>query len=747
MKINLKKQLFKSHEILFFQCNLPNFPLEKVKQEDFPISYTFEDLKGKEISVTINKNYKLRVDGKGTSYPLHKLYEWIYGIDKKDGKEKAFEYESSAYGPLTIPPDLLPSDTSSLPAEHRPLSFDYSYSRVSAEWKPFLNVVRYHRLSPTGHSVAYKDYHPHNDRIRWDVQGVSRIHPAVFNSTVSQVVVTDNPIIEDYLNHHGIPALTLPSEEELSYYNYGKILTGKTVYLCTSFYGLNYSFSIYPFATTLLSQGVNLQIVDRKKAFGQQRLPEWHQSHKKAPFWDILEKHSHPLQPSDVPSRNYYDELVEESYSKQFHPAQDFTNNSLNYSLKNGGVVFSKPLRVISNNKIELYEGIVPYANTADPESELTQFRLEKIQQQDYFDPSETYSKLRSFLKRYIYFKHESYFDILTSWILLTYVFRIFRAFPYVHLSGVRGTGKSTVLEIVSKLAFNGFFQTKATISTSVEMSHSHASTLCIDEFEDYAGKRKSHDELSKFLNSGYNYTGSFTKRVGKNSTTLFTYSPKIFGGTGEIGLDTLKSRTIPINTFKKPDHIWKEQFLEFDYQTIAEINAFKTSLYALGLHHASSLYSLSLQDFSHHVLPISKNKLNNRQLELARPLLTLAAFLGHQHITESLLKGLDKCWYPSKSYKSERDEKLYQLLYNYFDQTDELEPKEEQKGYRIYDAKALFSHPSIRKFVESQDNLGKQKFNILISDLFDIQRTEDIYIPDLQKNPSCYLVPASFFE
>lgn len=745
MKINLRAQRYKQHEILVFQYNLPNFPLEKISQEDFPISYKLKDIHGEEISVTIDKDYKLKVDGKNKSYPLHKLYEWVYGIDKKAGKEKAFEYEASAYGPLTIAPDLLPADTSTLPAEHQPFSFDYTYDSIRAEWKPFLNVVRYHRLSPTGHSIAYKDYHPQKDRIRWDVQGVFRIHPTIFDSSTSHIVVTDTPIIEDYLNHHEIPALTLPSEQELSYYDYGKILAGKTVYFCTSLYGLNYSFSIYPFATTLLSQGIKLHIVDCKKAFGQQSLPDWHHNHKKSSFWDILEKHSRPVYPSDVPSRNYYDKLVEESSSKQFHPAQDFTNNSLNYSLKNGDIVFSKPLRVIRKEEIELYEGIVPHANTADPQSELSQFRLEKIQQHDYFAPSETYSKLRSFLKRYIYFKQESYFDLLTSWILLTYVFRVFRAFPYVHLSGVRGTGKSTVLEIVSKLSFNGFFQTRATISTSVEMAHSHASTLCIDEFEDYSGRRNSHDELSKFLNSGYNYTGSFTKRVGKNSTTFFTYSPKIFGGTGEIGLDTLKSRTIPIKTFKKPDNVSKEQFLEFDYQTIAEINSLKTSLFALGLHHASSMYSLSLQDYSDKVLPISKQKLNNRQLELARPLLTLATFLESQQVMDSLLTGLDKCWNKEQAFESSLEKELFKILENYVNQTDSLTPKYDKEGLTLYNAKELFNNSTIQSFAKKNE-VGKMQFNTLISASFNIQR-DDIYIPSEKKPKSCYLVPDGLFN
>lgn len=160
-------------------------------------------------------------------------------------------------------------------------------------------------------------------------------------------------------------------------------------------------------------------------------------------------------------------------------------------------------------------------------QSQLDQDMIDHVLRGDYLDPTSLYSFVRSFIKRFLYFEHRQVFDILTAWVIGSYVYQLFQAYPYLHFMGEKGTGKTTILEILTQLSFNGKHLTKATPSSLIHQVHYHSSTLCIDEFEDYSSKRKSEDDLSRFLNGGYHYKGSYEKRSRNDNVILNTYSPK----------------------------------------------------------------------------------------------------------------------------------------------------------------------------------------------------------------------------
>lgn len=745
MRLNFRAQKFKAHQILIYKLNLKDFPMDQLLEEDFPVSYSFTSYKGKPVEIEVKHDLQFQLIGKSKKYPVQKLYELLYGIEVEATQEIAFRFESSLFGPIQVAPDLLSKQSTSLPPSFNLLIQPYTFHNVSVHWEEVGERLHVHCLSPSGYSVATKMYRIQGSYLQWDSEGVFRLDPKLFSSKLDYVLVTDTPLEADYLQSKGIPAFSIPSESELAHYPYATLLAKKKVFLCTQYYGANYSYSIYPLLTELLTHQIEVFQTPVKRIDFQSLAHLWTEQSDPNLFLSNLIETSKHLRPSGVPSRGDYNELIETDRKPSIHLAQDYHSKSLLYALDSGEVVLSPPIRVFSPSSLPAYEGLVPHAREGFPESGLTRLMLEKIKKDDFLTPLDTYETLRGFIKRFIYFKHEEYFDVLCTWIMATYVFRVFKAFPYIHLSGKRGTGKSTILELVAELGFNGFFQTKATTSTSVEQADLHSSTLCIDEFEDYSGRRNSHDELSKFLNSGYNYLGSFTKRVGKKSTTFFTYCPKIFGGTGDITIDTLKSRTIPIETTLKPENVHKEQFLEFDGQTRALINQLKTSMYGFGLNHAQKLSALSMNQSAEITLPNSSKNLNNRQLELARPLLTIASFLEDQTIQSSLLKGLDICWYPKIRYSKERDIELHEVLTAYFNSTEPLVSKDDYPNHVIYNAKNIGKDPTIKAYWEKTDS-GKKKFNKLIEETFDIVRTSEIRIPRV-KNPSCYKVPRSFFE
>lgn len=744
-KLNLRTAKNKKYGFLAFEVNIADFPTERVQSDDFPIQLQATNQFGHTLDITIQDNLQFTEGDNSKTFGIQDFYEKVYGIDTQIGKDRAFDFESSLHGSIQLEQDDLLTKTSELPAVHFPFRFDYAFQNIRIKWFEELDTLQYHSISPSGHSVATKDYSIVDNSVYWDTQGVFRVHKNLFNNDQDFVLIVDNPCIEDFLNSRGIPALSLPSDDEILNYNFNRILKGKNIYFCLDQYGFPFSHSLYPFASYLLMNEVQVQITDTKSAFDNEYLPNFVHQQGIDGFKKKLENNSSDLFPSVIPSSVGFNEQFIENKLKEFHPVQDFKNNSVIYSIDKGHVYFSNPKRILKTLHVEHMEALTPTFNE-ELDVDFTSQMLRRIENRDNLTPIELYNKLNNFLKRFIHFRVKEYFTILTLWIMGTYVYRIFKAYPYLHLQGERGTGKSTILELVSKLSFQGFFLTKATISTLTEQAHFYGSTLCIDEFEDYSGSRKTHDELSKFLNGGYNYLGSYTKRNQGISTTYSTYTPKVFGGTGTINIDTLQSRTIPFKTFKKPESVHKQQFLEFDPANLVTINSITTSGYALGIQFGKELYRQSFEHFEDVAFPLSKNSLNNRQLELARPLLTIANLIDDEDILSTLLLGLDKCWNTNETYTNERDKELEVLLQNFVDDTKPTKTKGDQySDYFIFGAVYLLEYEPVKEFKTSED-LGKINFNKRIKDLAKIT-VENIYIPELQKKISCYLFPKNKFR
>jgi len=309
---------------------------------------------------------------------------------------------------------------------------------------------------------------------------------------------------------------------------------------------------------------------------------------------------------------------------------------------------------------------------------------------------------------------------------------------------GKRGTGKTTILEILSQLSFNGKHLTKATPSSLIHQVHYHSSTLCIDEFEDYSSKRKSEDDLSRFLNGGYHYKGSYEKRSKSDNVILNTYSPKAFGGTGDIFIDTLKSRSIQIKTLEKPKRIPKEQFVEFDNQIADDIRLIQLSCFAFGLTNTSTLFDAVANMATDIRLPVSNIKLDNRKLQLAKPLLTVAQLIDDPNVKRNILEGLDVCWYEEAAYQSQLLDVIRKILKAFLDEHD---PDNKDTVHLKFITKKLLSFDLKQKYEKDYETLRRKgKFNAILEERFGILRKSE-YAEATQSSESLYLIPRDFAE
>jgi hypothetical protein len=92
----------------------------------------------------------------------------------------------------------------------------------------------------------------------------------------------------------------------------------------------------------------------------------------------------------------------------------------------------------------------------------------------------------------------ESTINIVTLWIIGTYFYENFFAYPFLFINAMRGSGKTRLLKLISTLSENGRLLNSLTDAVMFRTK----GTLCIDEFEGLGSKEKT--SLRELLNSAY---------------------------------------------------------------------------------------------------------------------------------------------------------------------------------------------------------------------------------------------------
>ncbi len=186
---------------------------------------------------------------------------------------------------------------------------------------------------------------------------------------------------------------------------------------------------------------------------------------------------------------------------------------------------------------------------------------------------SDAYIAILKQLELYIELESYEFLEILTLWVIGTYMHRSFPAFPYIHLNGHAGSGKTKTLMLVSLLAFNGKMSTETTPAALVRMTHDNSATICMDEIEKL---QHAKDEMSQtvlsILNIGYKKGGLITKMEpgkwgkGWDYKEFDPYCAKILAGIR--GLDpTLASRCIPMLLVKSANTEIVNQEIDIEAQ------------------------------------------------------------------------------------------------------------------------------------------------------------------------------------
>lgn len=229
-------------------------------------------------------------------------------------------------------------------------------------------------------------------------------------------------------------------------------------------------------------------------------------------------------------------------------------------------------------------------------------------------------------MRKYVDFKEPVHAEILALWCMGTYLFTLFGAYPYLHLYGLKASGKTQTMTLASKVAFNMVLASGITAASIFRLVQTLRCSLGVDEAEDLRLSRDSDGRgLLRLLRAGYKKGASVIKTEGDSAKGLGPrrynlYSPKMIATIGPVD-DVLGSRCISINMLRTKDPKIGRRELSDDSEDWAGM---RHELHCFGLNHFKEIREIYNDE-------TESDMLLNRDHELWRPLLALAKFLDQR--------------------------------------------------------------------------------------------------------------------
>jgi len=162
-----------------------------------------------------------------------------------------------------------------------------------------------------------------------------------------------------------------------------------------------------------------------------------------------------------------------------------------------------------------------------------------------YGSTEDLWNQIKESLRFHLELRQKEEFDILTSWILMTWTIEQFNIIPYLFFYGTWESGKTRALECLQHLAFRGWLMPDISEASLFRVVDSLHPTLLIDEAEVLAKR----PEIRALLNSGYKRGATVPRQTvapdGTYITQWFeTFAPKALAST-ELLAKTTMSRCI----------------------------------------------------------------------------------------------------------------------------------------------------------------------------------------------------------
>lgn len=304
-----------------------------------------------------------------------------------------------------------------------------------------------------------------------------------------------------------------------------------------------------------------------------------------------------------------------------------------------------------------------PIEFSVEPNS-LTRWSKESIQ--DYYSRGnlgiplvEEYlliDDLIAILKEHIELRDEREYALIALWIMGTYIHTLLGTYPYLFIYGTKGTGKTTLLNLIAYFSFNGQFWSKPSASNVFRFINIFQATLAIDELEltkEKIEKIENDRDLYSILLNGYK-AGAKVPRSDENDLNNIklypVFSPKALAGIKEMA-EMLRDRSIEIIITKS-----ERSFPMF--KDTPEMQALRDKMYVWALENWKNIREKYKGMESEPLLV-------GRERELWQPILGLAdAFQKLPEIRELMKEKVE--WYRGEDMIEGDDGRILRILKNY---------------------------------------------------------------------------------
>lgn len=257
-----------------------------------------------------------------------------------------------------------------------------------------------------------------------------------------------------------------------------------------------------------------------------------------------------PLKPQIPPESSDSPEEVKELigfYGEKtgygFDPISFYTNND--HARPN--VIISESNNLLNENQQRMIELCIKETLSSNKNVKKTQQIVLSEINRDHINNSFTRS-LYEKLKYYLKLDNDIQYIITTCFIIGTYLFPLFASFGYMIVSGEKGTGKGTFLDLMEKTCWNATSkQVSITEATLFRRISKELPTLIIDEYHRTISNGSSGNALISILEAGYDRGGSVPrteKRKDKKGNDEFyvvdypVYCPKVLATRRPVEAD-----------------------------------------------------------------------------------------------------------------------------------------------------------------------------------------------------------------
>lgn len=245
-------------------------------------------------------------------------------------------------------------------------------------------------------------------------------------------------------------------------------------------------------------------------------------------------------------------------------------------------------------------------------------------------DLQEIFFAIRSKSQLYLELPNEGMHTMIALWIMGTYFHRLFVSYPYVHLNGNAGSGKTKCLSLIATLGFNGELSVNNTPSYTIRIVHSNHATCCIDEVEKFSNPKDEETKtILAMLNAGYKRGTMIGKseQGGRGSkwhpVRFEAYSPKVLAGINSLP-QTLTSRCIPLIMVKSGNRELINREVDENDPDLLRI---RNSLYRAYLEHHPEV----IECYNH----LQDEDIAGRSWELWKPLFSIALAISQSAYQE----------------------------------------------------------------------------------------------------------------